>query len=105
MQDHIYICFFKFINFRNITTTTNLGIIMSLYLVSYACVALWRNGSASDSRSEGWVFESLWGQIVFLGKNDICSNLYNIQSILGPNGSILPYKGVFTNKFEYIHFK
>ena len=24
--------------------------------------ALWRNGSASDSRSEGWVFESLRGQ-------------------------------------------
>ena len=21
---------------------------------------LWRNGSASDSRSEGWEFESLW---------------------------------------------
>ena len=27
-----------------------------------ACYAkgLWRNGSASDSRSEGWAFESLW---------------------------------------------
>ena len=23
-------------------------------------VGLWRNGSASDSRSEGWEFESLW---------------------------------------------
>ena len=28
-------------------------------------MALWRNGSASDSRSEGWVFESLWGQMLF----------------------------------------
>ena len=25
---------------------------------------LWRNGSASDSRSEGWEFESLWPQFV-----------------------------------------
>ena len=23
-------------------------------------LGLWRNGSASDSRSEGWEFESLW---------------------------------------------
>ena len=23
---------------------------------------LWRNGSASDSRSDGWAFESLWPQ-------------------------------------------
>ena len=23
-------------------------------------LGLWRNGSASDSRSEGWAFESLW---------------------------------------------
>ena len=26
-------------------------------------LALWRNGSASDSRSEGYVFKSHWGQI------------------------------------------
>ena len=25
---------------------------------------LWRNGSASDSRSEGWEFESLWPQVM-----------------------------------------
>ena len=25
-----------------------------------AAAGLWRNGSASDSRSEGWAFESLW---------------------------------------------
>ena len=25
---------------------------------------LWRNGSASDSRSEGWEFESLWPQMM-----------------------------------------
>ena len=24
---------------------------------------LWRNGSASDSRSEGWAFESLWAHV------------------------------------------
>ena len=30
--------------------------------------ALWRNGSASDSRSEGYVFKSHWGQgISFVG--------------------------------------
>ena len=28
-------------------------------------MACWRNGSASDSRSEGWGFESLTGQSVF----------------------------------------
>ena len=27
---------------------------------------LWRNGSASDSRSEGWAFESLWAHFHFL---------------------------------------
>ena len=27
---------------------------------------LWRNGSASDSRSEGWEFESLWPHLMFL---------------------------------------
>ena len=31
--------------------------------------ATWRNGSASDSRSEGCVFESRRGQITFLLKN------------------------------------
>ena len=31
----------------------------------------WRNGSASDSRSEGWEFESLWPH---LSLND-CSGL------------------------------
>ena len=28
-------------------------------------LALWRNGSASDSRSEGYVFKSHWGQFLF----------------------------------------
>ncbi|KAK8382762.1 hypothetical protein O3P69_011358 [Scylla paramamosain] len=28
--------------------------------------ASWRNGSASDSRSEGWVFESLRGHVVLI---------------------------------------
>ena len=28
---------------------------------------LWRNGSASDSRSEGWEFESLWPHDYGLG--------------------------------------
>ena len=27
---------------------------------------LWRNGSASDSRSEGWAFESLWPHLQFI---------------------------------------
>ena len=26
---------------------------------------LWRNGSASDSRSDGWAFESLWPHFAF----------------------------------------
>ena len=30
-------------------------------------MACWRNGSASDSRSEGWGFESLTGQSLFSG--------------------------------------
>ncbi len=29
-------------------------------------LAPWRNGSASDSRSEGWEFESLWGHFSFI---------------------------------------
>ena len=28
--------------------------------VASSTKGLWRNGSASDSRSEGWEFESLW---------------------------------------------
>ena len=32
---------------------------------SPATKGLWRNGSASDSRSEGWEFESLWPHISF----------------------------------------
>lgn len=30
-------------------------------------LGLWRNGSASDSRSEGWEFESLWPHILLTG--------------------------------------
>ena len=30
-------------------------------------LALWRNGSASDSRSEGWGLESLWGHVILHG--------------------------------------
>ena len=26
----------------------------------------WRNGSASDSRPEGWGFKSLWVQVIFV---------------------------------------
>ena len=32
---------------------------------SLAAKGLWRNGSASDSRSEGWEFESLWPHFSF----------------------------------------
>ena len=31
-------------------------------------LALWRNGSASDSRSDGWAFESLWRHLVLIGR-------------------------------------
>ena len=44
---------------------------------------LWRNGSASDSRSEGWAFESLWPHLTnFIThqqprtKQEIHSNVY-----------------------------
>ena len=44
---------------------------------------LWRNGSASDSRSEGWAFESLWPHLTnFIThqqprtKQEIYSNVY-----------------------------
>ena len=30
----------------------------------YNIEGLWRNGSASDSRSDGWAFESLWPQFL-----------------------------------------
>ena len=43
--------------------------IICLHNLTYICLdlrmALWRNGSASDSRSDGWVFESLWGHLFF----------------------------------------
>ena len=36
-------------------------LLCDLYLCcTSASLGLWRNGSASDSRSEGWEFESLW---------------------------------------------
>ena len=35
---------------------------------------LWRNGSASDSRSEGWEFETLWPHVVAWAKLSERSN-------------------------------
>jgi hypothetical protein len=32
---------------------------LSVACMTYATKGVWRNGSASDSRSEGWEFESL----------------------------------------------
>ena len=44
-----------------------LGISYFTIVLDAIChVALWRNGSASDSRSEGCVFESRRGQTVFV---------------------------------------
>ena len=38
-----------------------------LIIGHYGCSkGLWRNGSASDSRSDGWAFESLWPHFAFL---------------------------------------
>ena len=34
----------------------------------FRTLGLWRNGSASDSRSEGWEFESLWPHVVAWAK-------------------------------------
>ena len=36
-------------------------------------MGLWRNGSASDSRSDGWAFESLWPQL-FYGFRSVLEN-------------------------------
>jgi hypothetical protein len=35
---------------------------------------LWRNGSASDSRSEGWEFESLWPHFPVQSQDDADMN-------------------------------
>ena len=49
-----------------------LGISYFTIVLDAIChVALWRNGSASDSRSGGWVFESVWGQHFILEKKII----------------------------------
>ena len=37
---------------------------------------LWRNGRASDSRSEGWEFESLWPHLFPLCSLYICPHLH-----------------------------
>ena len=45
--------------------------------------ALWRNGSASDSRSDGWEFKSLWGQGFTTTVEEIpCYALYNLNSAI-----------------------
>lgn len=54
---------------------------MSLDPATAFTVTLWRNGSASDSRSEGCVFESRRGQQVFIFLlpeiENICLNYEN----------------------------
>ena len=42
-----------------------IGSLSTLKLRRFTILTLWRNGSASDSRSEGCVFESRQGQKVF----------------------------------------
>ena len=37
----------------------------------WVSTGVWRNGSASDSRSEGWEFESLWPHILLTGLFEI----------------------------------
>ena len=49
-----------------------LGISYFTIVLDAIChVAWWRNGSASDSRSGGWVFESVCGQHFILEKKII----------------------------------
>ena len=42
------------------------------------CLTPWRNGSASDSRSEGCVFKSRRGQIFLVIRNNILTALINL---------------------------
>ena len=43
---------------------------------------LWRNGSASDSRSDGWAFESLWPQSFDDESKNVSANLGQLFSHL-----------------------
>ena len=45
------------------STSSGTGIATCAYLDAHLTKGLWRNGSASDSRSDGWAFESLWPQL------------------------------------------
>ena len=63
--------FYLFLNHTGLDLK-NHGILAKTFLkinmfpgLSYM-LALWRIGSASDSRSEGWVFEALQGQLTFI---------------------------------------
>ena len=44
---------------------------------------LWRNGSASDSRSDGWAFESLWPQVLRHKQNVLVRKLKKSVIISG----------------------
>ena len=58
-QDRFYGVMVSTLDFESSDPSSNLG--RTLH-----CVTPWRNGSASDSRSEGCVFESRRGQQLFL---------------------------------------
>ena len=47
------------------------------FLIVKIYLTPWRNGSASDSRSEGWVFKALQGQIFSLSLFKFAYNMYS----------------------------
>ena len=47
--------------------TLNLVVVGSSPTVGSPGASPWRNGSASDSRPEGWGFKSLWAHLLYFG--------------------------------------
>ena len=102
-MDFILVVFFFFLR------QTTLGLCrIKLYPYSlFPAVALWCNGSASDSRSEGWVFESLWCHIflVYFAKTNSWKNIMLII-LLSMNKSLCIFRSgfSFSHLFIYMFF-
>ena len=54
-------------------------------------MASWRNGSASDSRSEGWVFESLRGQLILLVWNEYVIHQFGRKVVSSDEKKLIIY--------------
>ena len=48
------------------------GVMLNSLMTAATAAGVWRNGSASDSRSEGWEFESLCPHFLFQDDNLVC---------------------------------